>query len=223
MKRLLLVTLALSLPLTHAVRAENDDNGRRKRVRHHSEEAAVGNSAPVAPAAMPARPQVRLPAQPIRSEANLNQNSVQSRTVVSSSRTARPVHHDSFVAARERVIVVRHPRAWWVARYPHTRFILFGGGYYYWSGGYWYPAPGYDPYYSSYLYNEPIYAPNSVAPGTMIENVQAALRTQGYYHGSVDGLVGPETRAALGTYQRDHGLLVTQAIDEATLSTLGLG
>jgi len=52
--------------------------------------------------------------------------------------------------------------------------------------------------------------------------VQVALRDQGYYAGAIDGLVGPQTRAALAAFQRDHGLVVTAAVDEPTLVTLGL-
>jgi hypothetical protein len=135
---------------------------------------------------------------------------------------ARPVDRNSFAVAKRHVIVVPHNRAWWVARYPHTRFVLFGGGYYYWWGGYWYPAYGYDPAYNSYTYGEPIYGYNDLGPGQVLENVQTALRNQGYYHGAIDGLVGPQTRAALAAYQRDHNLVVTAAVDEPTLVTLGL-
>jgi len=56
----------------------------------------------------------------------------------------------------------------------------------------------------------------------VLENVQVALRDQGYYAGAIDGLVGPQTRAALAAFQRDHGLVVTAAVDEPTLVTLGL-
>ena len=56
----------------------------------------------------------------------------------------------------------------------------------------------------------------------MIENVQLALRDEGYYPGAIDGLIGPQTRAALADFQRDHGLVVTEAVDEPTLVTLGL-
>ena len=56
----------------------------------------------------------------------------------------------------------------------------------------------------------------------MLENVQLALRDQGYYHGPIDGLIGPQTQAALAAYQRDHGLVITSAVDEPTLVTLGL-
>jgi len=134
----------------------------------------------------------------------------------------RPVDRNSFVVAKRNVIVVPHNRVWWHARYPHARFVLFGGGYYYWWGGYWYPAYGYDPYYNSYAYSEPVYGYNNLAPGQVLENVQVALRNQGYYHGAVDGLIGPQTHAALAAYQRDHGLAVTAAVDEPTLVTLGL-
>jgi hypothetical protein len=135
---------------------------------------------------------------------------------------AHPVDRNSFAVAKRNVIVVPHNRAWWVARYPHTRFVLFGGGYYYWGGGYWYPAYGYDPSYNSYAYGEPVYGYNNLAPGQVLENVQTALRNQGYYRGAIDGLVGPQTRAALAAYQRDHNLVVTAAVDEPTLVTLGL-
>jgi peptidoglycan hydrolase-like protein with peptidoglycan-binding domain len=100
--------------------------------------------------------------------------------------------------------------------------VLFGGGYYYWWNNYWYPAYGYDPYYNNYIYSEPIYGYHNLAPGQVLENVQLALRDQGYYSGAIDGLIGPETRAALAAFQRDHGLIVTAAVDEPTLVTLGL-
>ncbi|MGH8093200.1 MAG: peptidoglycan-binding protein [Chthoniobacterales bacterium] len=132
------------------------------------------------------------------------------------------VDRNSFAAANRHFVRAPHGRAWWVAHYPHTRFVLFGGGYYFWWGGYWYPAYGYDSYYSTYPYDSPIYGYNNYAPGQVIENVQVALRDQGYYRGPIDGLVGPQTRAALVNYQRSHGLVVTAAIDQPTLVTLGL-
>ena len=52
--------------------------------------------------------------------------------------------------------------------------------------------------------------------------MQIALREEGYYRGEIDGLIGPETRDALAAYQRDHGLVITSAVDEPTLVTLGL-
>jgi len=114
----------------------------------------------------------------------------------------------------------RHNKDWW--RHHHTRIILIGGGWYFWNSGYWYPAWGYDDYYSYYPYDGPIYAYNDLPPDQVIANVQASLQAQGYYQGEVDGLLGPLTRAAIANYQQEHGLYVTSAIDEPTLASLGM-
>ena len=115
----------------------------------------------------------------------------------------------------------RHDRSWWRSRY--NRFVLFGGGYYYWDNNYWYPAYGYDPYYNTYSYDEPIYGYQDRDPGQVIASVQTELQRLGYYRYAVDGLMGPATRAAIANFQRDNGLSVTAAIDRRTLQTLGLG
>ena len=111
-------------------------------------------------------------------------------------------------------------RNWWRSHYTH--FVLFGGGYYYWNSGYWYPAYGYDPYYSTYVYDAPIYAANGEAPGDIISRVQEVLQQRGYYRGAVDGQYGPQTRRALLNYQADHGLAQTGEIDEQTLRSMEL-
>jgi hypothetical protein len=126
----------------------------------------------------------------------------------------------TFEQARRNFHRDRHDRSWWRSRY--NRIVLFGGGYYYWNNNYWYPAYGYDPSYSNYTYDEPIYGYNDLPPGQVIANVQSALQEQGYYRDAVDGLIGPNTRAALSYFQRDHGLPVTAAIDGPTLQALGL-
>ncbi len=114
----------------------------------------------------------------------------------------------------------RRDRSWYRSNY--NRFALFAGGYYYWDRGYWYPAYGYDSEYSDYQFDEPIYGYNGLEPERVIINVQQELREQGYYEGSIDGLIGPETRRALGIFQRDAGLEVSRAIDGPTLAALGL-
>ena len=113
-----------------------------------------------------------------------------------------------------------HDRGWWGQHY--SRIGLFGGGWYYWNSGFWYPAWGYDPGYSYYPYDGPIYGYNNLPPDQVVANVQTALQEQGYYHGEVDGLLGPLTRAAIADYQRDQGLYITSAIDEPTLAALGM-
>ncbi len=146
---------------------------------------------------------------------------VNSNVAVQRNGAHRDYNRNSYATARSRVVHTHHDRNWWRSHY-NTTFVLFGGGYYYWNDGYWYPAFGYDPYYNNYAYSEPIYGYNDLPPGQVLENVQLALRDLGYYHGAIDGLVGPETRAALAAYQRENGLVVTEAVDEPTLVTLGL-
>jgi hypothetical protein len=114
----------------------------------------------------------------------------------------------------------RHERDWW--RRNNFRLVLYGGGYWYWNSGWWYPAYGYDPYYSHYVYDGPIFGYGQAAPGDVTAEVQRALAQQGYYYGPIDGILGPGTRGAIQRYQIDHGLAVTAAIDEQTLYTLGL-
>jgi Putative peptidoglycan binding domain len=113
-----------------------------------------------------------------------------------------------------------HDHDWW--RHHHPRIILIGGGWYFWDSGFWCPAWGYDPAYSYYPYDGPIYAYNDLPPDQVIANVQASLQEQGYYTGEIDGTLGPLTRAALAAYQRDHGLYMTAAIDQPTLASLGM-
>lgn len=113
-----------------------------------------------------------------------------------------------------------HDRNWWRSRY--NRFAFFGGGCYYWNAGYWFPAYGYDPYFTTYTYDAPIYAYNDLAPGDVIANVQQELQQLGYYQDEIDGDYGPTTRQALLDYQGDNGLPVTGEIDEETLGSLGL-
>jgi hypothetical protein len=112
-----------------------------------------------------------------------------------------------------------HDQGWWHSHYPRITWVF--GAPYYWNSGYWFPAWGYSPnaYYS---WDGPIYSYNSLPPDQVIANVQASLQQQGYYHGEVDGLLGPLTRAALADYQRDHGLYTTSTIDQPTLQSLGL-
>lgn len=133
----------------------------------------------------------------------------------------RSSNNNSWYEARRRHQRHHHDRNWWRSHF--TRFALFCGGYYFWDGGYWYPAYGYHPRYNTYIYDEPIYGYNDLDPAQVISNVQAELQRLGYYRYAVDGQMGPATRAALADYQRDNGLSITAAIDEPTLASLGLG
>ena len=129
-------------------------------------------------------------------------------------------NYASFGAARQWNWHQRHDRGWW--RSQGFPIVLYGGGYWFWNNGWWYPAYGYDPYYSNYVYDGPIYGYGNVAPGDVTSEVQQALAQQGYYQGPIDGVLGPMTRRAIERFQVDHGLGVTAAIDQPTLASLGL-
>jgi len=114
-----------------------------------------------------------------------------------------------------------HDHFWWHNHYPNV--ILIGGGWYYWNSGYWFPAWGYSDSEAYYPYDGPIYVgSNPTPPDQIVADVQASLQEQGFYHGDVDGLLGPLTRAALADYQQAQGLEMTAALDEPTLQSLGM-
>ena len=122
-----------------------------------------------------------------------------------------------------------HDRRHYSSR-PRSTFILtFGNGY---AGrGYYYGPPN-SPYYyerSDVRY----YATREAAPRGYYGNdgyrsnsedaaVQRALARRGYYHGSIDGQLGPQSRRAIARYQRDHGLRETGTITSGLLQSLGL-
>jgi hypothetical protein len=128
--------------------------------------------------------------------------------------------HSNFLDAFHRHRHEWHDRDWW---HNHCDTIVFvTTGYYFLDGSYWYPAFGYDPLNSYYDYDGPIYTYGNLLPDEVITNVQVALQDAGYYFGQITGSLSFETRAALANFQRDYGLEITGAIDEATVETLGL-
>lgn len=56
----------------------------------------------------------------------------------------------------------------------------------------------------------------------MIMRVQAALYSKGYDPGAIDGVLGATTKAALRTFQTDHGLVASGAMTTETLNALGI-
>jgi Putative peptidoglycan binding domain len=55
-----------------------------------------------------------------------------------------------------------------------------------------------------------------------VADVQDQLTRAGYYHGQIDGVLGPETRHALVRYQSDKGLRVTGSLTMETQQSLGI-
>lgn len=56
-----------------------------------------------------------------------------------------------------------------------------------------------------------------------VKGVQQALSAAGHDPGPIDGVVGPQTTAALKAYQKQNGLSVTGRLDDATLAKLRPG
>lgn len=73
---------------------------------------------------------------------------------------------------------------------------------------FFYPYPYYPyPYYGYYPYGYGYYGYNNYGygNGSSVVELQRRLARAGYYHGRIDGIMGPQTRRALRAYQRDHG------------------
>jgi len=58
--------------------------------------------------------------------------------------------------------------------------------------------------------------------GGLAASVQQALDRRGYHAGPADGVIGPQTRDAIASFQSDHGLNATGDINGPLLSALGL-
>ena len=97
----------------------------------------------------------------------------------------------------------------------------FGYGY-----GYGYPyGYGAYPYGYGYGYYQPrtaVYADVNITDDATVAAVQRRLKRGGYYHGSVDGVIGEGTRSAIRAFERNNGLLVDGRIDPRLLRTMGL-
>jgi hypothetical protein len=78
----------------------------------------------------------------------------------------------------------------------------YGYGYPYGYGtGYGYGGYGpYGGYGGGYGYGD--YGRGS---GSRVAELQRRLARAGYYHGAIDGIMGPATRRAIRAYERDHG------------------
>lgn len=99
--------------------------------------------------------------------------------------------------------------------FRHERNFFSGDAY-----GYNYPYYDYnDENAGEYSYGQS--SPAEVTSSQeMIIAVQEALTRLGYYHGRVDGLIGPQTEQAIRWFQSVDNLPVTGQIDDPTLNAL---
>jgi Putative peptidoglycan binding domain len=119
----------------------------------------------------------------------------------------------------------------WHGHRTHWRnnaWVIIDPWFYPWGYGY-YPYGAYS--YSDDGYYDDGSAPNDYSQSeydngsadSSVSQVQAALARKGYYHGAIDGSMGPATRDALRRYQRYQGLDATGQIDQRVLESLRLG
>jgi peptidoglycan hydrolase-like protein with peptidoglycan-binding domain len=63
-------------------------------------------------------------------------------------------------------------------------------------------------------------AMNSANAQDNLRFAQQELQERGYYKGPIDGIMGPQTKAALQRFQQDNKLRVTAGLDQQTLDVL---
>jgi hypothetical protein len=98
----------------------------------------------------------------------------------------------------------------------------YGGSYY--GGQNDYDSSNYDQGgYDSSNYNRNGYGSNDRSTvAAEVADLQDKLATAGYYHGRIDGVLGPETRHALVRYQSAKGLEPSGNLTPDTLRSLGM-
>jgi Putative peptidoglycan binding domain len=116
-----------------------------------------------------------------------------------------------------------HDRAHFAAHGWHGGHYGYGGGD--WGGGPywgWFGDPySYDyPYYGYADYDDGDYSNALTSPSEVVVAVQKELTKLGYFHGQIDGIVGPETRKAISWFQSVDKLSVSGRIDDPTLKAL---
>ncbi len=118
----------------------------------------------------------------------------------------------------------------WNGRWNHHRYYRprssvyfgFGLGYPYYGYGWGYPYYGAYPY--GYGYYTPRYTTydRGITDDATVAAVQRRLARGGYYHGAIDGVIGPGTRNAIRAFESNNGLRVDGVIDTQLLRTMGL-
>ena len=105
--------------------------------------------------------------------------------------------------------------------FRHDGDFFFGD-----SFGYGDPYSYDYPYYGYYDYDNGDYSDGQYAQADVMPSqetivaVQKELAKLGYYHGPIDGLIGPQTERAIGWFQSVDKLSVTGRIDDRTLKAL---
>jgi hypothetical protein len=113
---------------------------------------------------------------------------------------------------------------WWHGGHWYRWGWWPGFGWGWWGSGGWYPYWAWGEYPYGYYAGGPDDPPGGYPPGAGDETsaIQSRLANLGFYHGPIDGKVGPATESALKAFQARHGLQANGQIDDETLNALGL-
>jgi hypothetical protein len=160
MKRLLMVIALLALvPLARGAEEQpkKQTKGKPQAAQHAATTKATGSAAHMQATAgrrmnanvRPVRSNAVAPTNVSRTRLNRTQTNIARQTnatsvtrnkvgTVGARRFVTSGNSVSFAAARNFNWHVRHDRGWWAAQgYP---IVLYGGGYWFWNNGWWYPA-----------------------------------------------------------------------------------
>jgi hypothetical protein len=98
--------------------------------------------------------------------------------------------------------------SWPSASYGYYPYASYGS----------YPYSYYRGYPGSYSY----YQPRSGYDDATVAAVQHRLGQLGYNPGVVDGVIGPQTRAAIAAFENTHGMIADGTITTRLLNRMGL-
>ena len=105
-----------------------------------------------------------------------------------------------------------YPYSGYYSSWPYASYGYYPYSYY---GGYPYS------YYGGYSNASSYYQPGYGYDTTTVAAVQRRLGELGYYHGAVDGIMGPQTRAAIAAFESTHGMIVDGMITTRLLNRMG--
>jgi len=107
--------------------------------------------------------------------------------------------------------------------WPYAASSFWTPGYNYYPYSYYGGYPYNYSYYGGYPYSYSYYGSGYGYGGSMVAAVQRRLGEMGYYHGTVDGVIGPRTSTAIAAFESRNGLAVDGTISRPLLNRLGLG
>ena len=118
--------------------------------------------------------------------------------------------------------------------FRHRFFVGFDFAAFGFPGWWWYPYYDWYPYPDAYSGDPSSYSDEPASYGgdsasygpqywsKLATSVQTKLAKQGYYHGSIDGVLGSGSQRAIKEFQTAKGMRVTGRIDPTLLKSLGI-